>query len=187
MALICNHGSTRESVLHGALHRLDATPKTVHWGYFGPALAPAIRVKSGDLVQVQAVSHHAGDAPDLMMDKSVETIFNEVSVSDRYPGVHILTGPIYIEDAKPGDMLEVRYLQMIPRFNYGSNLAANWGYLYKEFGEKERITIYELNPNANVAKALYAYDFEGAYDTPGTILTVLNVIVRRHWKAYACR
>jgi acetamidase/formamidase len=169
MALICKHGSTRESALHGALHRLDATPKTVHWGYFDPALAPAVRVKSGDLVQVQAVSHHAGDAPDLMMDKSVETIFNEVPVSDRHPGVHILTGPIYIEDAKPGDMLEVRYLQMIPRFNYGSNLAANWGYLYKEFGEKERITIYELDPNSNVAKALYAYDFDGVYDTPGII------------------
>jgi acetamidase/formamidase len=58
---------------------------------------------------------------------------------------------------------------MVPRNNYGSNLAANWGYLYKEFGEKERVTIYELDPNTNTASALYAYDFEGKYLIPGTI------------------
>jgi acetamidase/formamidase len=63
----------------------------------------------------------------------------------------------------------VRYLRMTPRCNYGSNLAANWGYLYKEFGEKERVTIYELDPNANTASALYAYDFPGKYLVPGTI------------------
>jgi acetamidase/formamidase len=80
-----------------------------------------------------------------------------------------MTGPIYVEDAKPGDVLEVRYLRMVPRNNYGSNLAANWGYLYKEFGEKERVTIYELDQNTNTASALYAYDFEGKYLIPGTI------------------
>jgi acetamidase/formamidase len=73
------------------------------------------------------------------------------------------------KDAKPGDVLEVRYLRMVPRNNYGSNLAANWGYLYKEFGEKERVTIYELDQNTNTASALYAYDFEGKYLIPGTI------------------
>ncbi len=48
-------------------------------------------------------------------------------------------------------------------------LAANWGYLYQEFGEKERVTIYELDQNTNTAAALYAYDFEGKYLIPGTI------------------
>jgi acetamidase/formamidase len=80
-----------------------------------------------------------------------------------------MTGPIFVEDARPGDMLEVRYLRMTPRCAYGSNLAANWGYLYKEFGEKERVTIYQLDANAQSAQALYAYDFPGTYLTPGTI------------------
>src|SRR5579863_9585749 len=66
-------------------------------------------------------------------------------------------------------MLEVRYLSMTPRCAYGSNLAANWGYLYKEFGEKERVTIYALDPNAHQAEALYAYDFPGKYLVPGTV------------------
>lgn len=169
MALICHAGETRAQPQLGSLHKLDARPDTVHWGYFDAALTPVLSVKSGDLVQVQAVTHHAGDAPDLMMDKDVERIFTDIPESDRNPGVHILTGPLYIEDAKAGDMLEVRYLEMTPRFNYGSNLAANWGYLYKEFGEKERVTIYQLDPNANVAHALYAYDFPGRYDIPGAI------------------
>lgn len=169
MPFICDAGETRPDTLQGALHRLSATPQTVHWGYFDAALAPVLRVKSGDLVQAEAITHHAGDAPELMMDDAVTAIFTGIPESDRNPGVHIMTGPIFVEDAQPGDMLEVRYLSMTPRCNYGSNLAANWGYLYKEFGEKERVTIYALDPNARQAEALYAYDFPGKYLTPGTI------------------
>ena len=169
MALICHSAERRPEILPGALHSLRATPETVHWGYFDPTLAPALTVRSGDLVQVQAVTHHAGDAPDLMMDDDIARIFRNVPEADRHPGVHIMTGPIAIEDARPGDMLEVRYLRMTPRLRYGSNLAANWGYLYKEFGEKERVTIYELDENAQAASAVYAYDFPGRYLVPGTI------------------
>ena len=170
MALICRSAEPRPDTLPGALHTLRAEPATVHWGYFDPALAPALTVRSGDLVQAQAVTHHAGDAPDLMMDDAVARIFREVPEADRHPGVHIMTGPIAVEGARPGDMLEVRYLRMTPRCRYGSNLAANWGYLYREFGERERVTIYELDPNANTASALYAYDFPGGrYVVPGTV------------------
>jgi acetamidase/formamidase len=169
MAFICETAETRPDVLPGALHDLKATPQTVHWGYFDAAKAPVLRVKSGDLIQAEAITHHAGDAPDLMMDDALKAIWAGIPEADRNPGVHIMTGPIYVEDARPGDMLEVRYLRMVPRCNYGSNLAANWGYLYKEFGEKERVTIYSLDPNANQAEALYAYDFPGKYMIPGTV------------------
>ena len=169
MPLICEAGESRTLVQPGALHRLEATPETVHWGYFDPARAPSLRVKSGDIIHAEAVTHHAGDDPNLMMDDKIRRIFSEIPEDDRNPGVHIMTGPIYVEGAKPGDMLEVRYLSMEPRFRYGSNLAANWGYLYKEFGEKERVTIYEMDPNSNTASALYAYDFPGKYLIPGTI------------------
>src|SRR3984957_2881121 len=169
MPFICDDGGERPDTAPGALHRLKATRKTVHWGYFDASVAPVLRVKSGDLIQAEAITHHAGDAPELMMDAGVTAIFDGIPESDRNPGVHIMTGPIFVEDAKPGDMLEVRYLRMTPRCNYGSNLAANWGYLYKEFGEKERVTIYQLDPDANTASALYAYDFPGKYLVPGKI------------------
>ncbi len=169
MPFICEPGAARPDSAPGALHHLAATPKTIHWGYFDASLAPALTVKSGDLVQAEAITHHAGDAPELMMDEGVTAIFREVPEADRNPGVHIMTGPIFVEGAMPGDILEVRYLRMVPRCAYGSNLAANWGYLYKEFGEKERVTIYQLDPNYEHASALYAYDFPGKYLTPGTI------------------
>ncbi len=169
MALIERAGEARRDVVPGALHHLRASPETVHWGYFDAALAPVLRVKSGDLIRAEAITHHAGDAPELMMDEGVSAIFREIPESDRNPGVHIMTGPIFVEDARPGDMLEVRYLSMTPRCRYGSNLAANWGYLYKEFDEKERVTIYALDPATRWAEALYAYDFPGKYLTPGTV------------------
>jgi len=45
------------------LHMLPANKKTVHWGYFDCSLAPALRIQSGDLMRVEAVTHYAGDAP----------------------------------------------------------------------------------------------------------------------------
>jgi acetamidase/formamidase len=161
--------STPGSENPSGLHHLPATPNTVHWGYFDATLAPVLTVRSGDLIQAEAITHHAGDAPELMMDEPIQRLFREIPVTERSPGVHIMTGPIFVEEAKPGDMLEVRYLQMTPRVDYGSNLAANWGYLYQEFGCKERVTIYRIDQGSNQAAALYGYDFPGKYQTPGTI------------------
>ncbi|MEM9289160.1 MAG: acetamidase/formamidase family protein [Pseudomonadota bacterium] len=169
MALITPPGKVRDKAKVGALHKLKATPETCHWGYFDPAIAPVLTVKSGDLIEAEAVTHHAGDDPDLMFDEGVEKIFKEIPEEDRNPGVHIMTGPIYVEDAKPGDMLEVRYFRMTPRLNYGSNLAANWGHLYEEFDKTERVTIYKLDANYQYATAEYAYDVEETYITPGRI------------------
>jgi acetamidase/formamidase len=152
-----------------ALHALRATPSSVHWGYFDASLAPVLRVRSGDLVQAETISPHAGDDPDLMFDTAIEALYRGIPEAQRYPGPHIMTGPIFVENARPGDMLEVRYLKMTPRCQYGSNLAAHWGHLYRELGEKERVTIYRINDGAQTAQALYAYDFPGKYTVPGTI------------------
>jgi acetamidase/formamidase len=158
-----------EAIMPSALHRLPATPASVHWGHFDASLAPTLRVRSGDLIQIEAISHHAGDDPDLMFDAGIEALFAGVPALQRQPGPHIMTGPIYIEGARPGDLLEVRYLSMTPRCSYGSNLAANWGFLYKELGSKDRVTIYHIDDYANTAHAVYAYDFPGIYRVPGTI------------------
>src|SRR3982074_1404227 len=157
----------KRETLTPTMHELPATLRNVHWGYFDASLAPAIKVRSGDIIRAEAVTHHAGDAPELLMDDAITTLFNGIPEEDRNPGVHIMTGPIHVEGAKAGDVLEVRYLQMTPRFIYGSNLAANWGYLYKEFGEKERVTIYRLDRASNQAEAFFAYDFPGKYLVPG--------------------
>jgi formamidase len=159
----------RPTETNPALHTLNASVETCHWGYFSATQAPVLTIDSGDFVRAEAVTHHAGDAPDLLMDERITAIFAGIPEEDRNPGVHLMTGPIYVRDAKPGDIIEVRYLAMTPRLSYGSNLAAHWGHLYKEMDERERVTIYKLDPTAQTAHALFAYDVKEKYLVPGRI------------------
>jgi acetamidase/formamidase len=151
------------------VHTLAATPQTVHWGYFDRDLAPALSVASGDLVEIEALTHHAGDAPDLLMDAGIERVFSHVR--ERGPGPHLLTGPIAIEGARAGDVLQVDILSAQPRLAYGSNLAGHWGALYGDFG-KERVTVFELDAAAMSARALFAYDWQATplVEAPGTVV-----------------
>ena len=150
-------------------HDLPATPSTVHWGYFDPRLPPALVVASGDLVAIETLTHHAGDAPDLLMDPRIADVF--ASVTDRGPGPHLLTGPIAVEGARPGDVLQVDILSATPRLPYGSNLAGHWGHLYDEL-PGERVTVYELDVDALLGRALFGYDWTATplADQPGTIV-----------------
>jgi acetamidase/formamidase len=87
-------------------------------------------------------------------------------------GSHILTGPVYIKGAEPGDVLEVRIIDVKPRPSgnplyegktFGANTAANWGFNYgdaiTEPKVREVVTIYELDSSGekNWAKAVYSY------------------------------
>lgn len=152
----------------GNIHVLKATPQTCFWGFFDKTLPPVLTINSGDIVYVEALTHHAGDAPDLLMDDGVKEVYDKVT--DRGPGVHIMTGPIAVTGAEPGDTLMVRILKTAPRLPYGSNLAAHWGYLYNNF-KKERVTIYKLDVEAGLAQPAFAYDFKGRplYDRTGFI------------------
>ena len=96
----------------GNSHVLKPTPKTVAWGYYAATTPPALRVKSGDTVEVQTLItstpprlEEAGVKPD-QIEQSLREIAN--TVTNKGPGGHILTGPIYVEGAEAGDVLEVR-------------------------------------------------------------------------------
>jgi acetamidase/formamidase len=157
------------------LHELPATPATVHWGYFDHSLEPVLTVSSGDLVAIETLTHQAGDAPDLLMDSRIERVFEEVQ--ERGPGPHLLTGPIAVEGARPGDVLQVEILSAEPRLAHGSNLAAHWGALYEDF-KKERVTIFELDAAAMVGRALFAYDWTRTplADVHGTVVPPGSVV-----------
>jgi acetamidase/formamidase len=163
--------------VHGVrprIHELAATPETVHWGYFDPALEPVLTVSSGDLVLIETLTHHAGDAPELLMDEGIERVFAEVS--DRGPGPHLLTGPIAVAGARPGEVLQVEILAGDARLAYGSNLAAHWGLLYEDFG-RERVTIFELDLAAMLGRALFAFEWSTTplVERPGTIVPAGSV------------
>ncbi|UVI30419.1 acetamidase/formamidase family protein [Paenibacillus spongiae] len=170
-------------------HRLPANADNVRWGNIGVG-KPALSVNSGDIITVEAVTHHSGDDYERMIegDAGVEDIFHwtkeEKNESERAPGVHILTGPIEVKGAEPGDVLEVRILDLNLRPSgnpahkgktYGSNAAANWGYLYGDMVEepktREVITIYEMETygSANYAKAAYSYTWTPQTDPDGKV------------------
>lgn len=161
----------------GCHHSLPATPETCVWGVIDRDLPPVIEVGPGDVLTVETVTHHAGDAPDLMMDDGIRELWAGIPESERGPGVHLITGPIAVRGARPGDTLVVRILEVEPRLGFGSNCAAHWGLLYDAF-RKERITIYGLDETVAghtgfgaTASPMFAYDFttRPLYDLPGVV------------------
>jgi len=150
------------------LHTLAATPQSVHWGYFDCSLRPVLTVRSGDIVQLETVTHAAGQAPDLLMDGGVRRLYREVE--DRGPGPHIMTGPIWVEGAVPGDTLEVRVLDLQSRLPYGSNLATRAGLLYEHFQRRQRVTVFGFDAETTLARPLFAYPFPDRVAGPGAII-----------------
>ena len=112
---------------------LRSTPDTVVWGYFAADIPPALRIKSGQTVKIDTVSHGGvntgvdpvtffsrhGIPADQVLKDAID-IYQNVK-RPRGASAHILTGPIYIDEAEPGDMLEVRILAFEHRVPYGVN------------------------------------------------------------------
>ncbi len=108
-------------------HRLEATPSTVAYGYYWSEAKPALRIASGDVVDVDTLLtnnptglQRAG-VPDDKVQSSLKAIVTEVTGDRRGPGGHILTGPVYVEGAQPGDVLEVKILAIDFPIDYGYN------------------------------------------------------------------
>lgn len=102
------------SVLFAAETRSVAvTPETICWGYYWSKAKPALKIHSGDRVQIHTVSGSparllaAGLKPEDLQPELKE-IYEKVPASDKGPGGHLLTGAIYIDEAEPGDVLEVK-------------------------------------------------------------------------------
>jgi acetamidase/formamidase len=106
-------------------YELKASPSTVAWGYYWSQAKPVLRIKSGDTVRIQTMLTNSpqtlaanGIKPD-QIEPELKAIYEQVT--DKGPGGHILTGPIFIEGAEPGDTLEVR----IQKIDYSIPYAYN--------------------------------------------------------------
>jgi len=95
-------------------HELGLTPANVHWGYYDSRVSPVLRVASGDRLRVETMVAgglqrlRLAGASEAELPESLKAVEN--TVKERGPGVHPMTGPIFVEGADPGDTLEVRIL-----------------------------------------------------------------------------
>src|SRR3954468_5019676 len=121
-----------------AVHRLMPSPTTVAWGYYDAAAAPVLRIHSGDRLIVGTLitstperREGAGVPP-----AQVEPALREITriVTNKGPGGHILTGPVYVEEADSGDVLEVRIQRIELAIPYAYNaFGINRGFLPEDF------------------------------------------------------
>ena len=119
-------------------HSLEPSPKTIAFGYYSADAPPVLRIKSGETVEVHTLItsdpdqlEHAG-VPPAQVEQSLRDIFKEVK--DRGPGGHVLTGPIVVEGAEPGDVLEVRIVAVRLAIPYAYNgFGPGSGFLPEEF------------------------------------------------------
>jgi len=201
------HAMIAEAPRH---HHLAADASRVHWGYFSRSLPPQIEIGSGDTITIETLTQHASDDPERMIkgDAGAESVFHwtrdqknvdrrgagplDASIYGRGAGegfgVHICTGPVAVKEAEPGDVLEIRILDIVPRVSrnpdfagrvFGSSVAAWWGYHYKEFlaeqNTHEVVTIYEIiDDHAPHARALYSYRWQPQTDPFGTLHTTYD-------------
>ena len=134
---------------------LKPTPKTVAWGYYDAKTPPVLRIKSGDTVEIQTLItssakrlEEAGVPAD-QVEQSLRDIYDQVK--DKGPGGHILTGPIFIEGAAPGDVLEVRILAARLAISYAYNaFGPGRGFLPEDF-PYPKIKIVPLDEKRMVA------------------------------------
>ena len=123
----------------GAEFTLMPSPQTVHVGYFSAALKPVLTINSGDIVTIETVGgpdpadvDASGVVPPSAVPDYIRAIRRDVT--DRGPGPHILTGPVYVNGAMPGDVLELRILEVDFALPYGFNAQRPYtGALPEEF------------------------------------------------------
>jgi len=110
-----------------SVHHLPATPTTVAYGYYWSEAKPALRVNSGDIVEVETMLTNTPTGLERLgvkpsdIPQALRDIVAQDTGSLRGPGGHILTGPIYVEGADSGDVLEVRFLSITLPIDYAYN------------------------------------------------------------------
>ncbi|HET7189155.1 MAG TPA: hypothetical protein VFI52_13460, partial [Gemmatimonadaceae bacterium] len=145
-------GASSAAAQSRTVHRLEATPATVAYGFYWSEAKPALRIHSGDLVDVETMLTNTptglerigvkpADVPQHLRD-----IVTQDTGSLKGPGGHILTGPIYVEEADSGDVLEVRIRRIVLPLAYGYNGCS--GFVRELCGEQRVSTLIHLDRKA---------------------------------------
>jgi acetamidase/formamidase len=111
------------------VHRLLVTPETVAYGYYWSEAKPVLTIASGDIIDVDTLLTNspngltAAGVPEEKIEQSLKDVTAAFPRGDprRGPGGHVLTGPVFVTGAEPGDALEVKILSIDFNIDYGYN------------------------------------------------------------------
>lgn len=138
-------------------YTLEPTPATTVWGHYDATLKPVLRVRSGDSVTFHTLLTNSPDGlvqaglPADQVEPALRDIYAHPP-ADKGPGSHILTGPVWIEGAEPGDTLEVQIVSIEPAIPYAYNMfRPGMGYQTDRF-PYARTWIIPLDKAAGVAR-----------------------------------
>ncbi|MCW1958074.1 MAG: acetamidase/formamidase family protein [Mycobacterium sp.] len=118
---------------------LPATPQSTQWGVYDNSTPPVLRIDSGDTVAIQTVPAGGGQVAPGINEGQIEKI--NTAVPNRGP--HTVTGPIYVNDAEPGDVLAVHINRIQLPMYATNNTAKGKGLFPDEF--PEQVTSYYLD------------------------------------------
>lgn len=146
--------SASASAQPAKIHRLTASPTTIAWGFFDATAKPVLSMASGDSVEIETVLAAAEFLRRLGVDEKWITPEMRAldSVTDRGAGGHWLVGPVFVQSAEPGDVLEVRIKEIRLRepvavnafFPGGGTLPSDFPYA--------RVSVIPLDLQAHVAR-----------------------------------
>jgi acetamidase/formamidase len=136
-------------------HILKASCQTVHLGGFSHQLEPVLTVDSGDSIEVETYTGfylYDKAPPEFITPEFLEICQHLPAERKVGPGPHLLTGPIYVSNAEPGDVLEVKLEAISPRLPIGFNaIRPGWGALPQQFTEP-RLRFIPLDLDKGIAE-----------------------------------
>ena len=142
-------------------HHLKASATTCHWGFFDATLPPVLTVASGDTVTIDTVT-----GPPEMQPAEGSGLHVLPEIADIHanaprtlPG-HILTGPVAIAGAKPGDVLQVDILDVRPRTNWGYNFIRPLSGTLPDDFPNMRVLHIPMDLEANIARLPFGIELE---------------------------
>jgi len=127
------------------IYKVESSPENVEWGVFDPSKDPVLEVSPGATVEIETVTPPRENHLDFLRSEGIDeedVLEDELRVAEevpyRGPGPHVVTGPVTIEGAEPGDVLEVQIKDIELRTPYGVNLfMPNGGELPEQFPYEE--------------------------------------------------
>ncbi|MEM7725356.1 MAG: acetamidase/formamidase family protein [Cyanobacteria bacterium P01_A01_bin.45] len=136
-------------------HILQATKDTVHLGGFSHLLKPVLKIQSGDTVDVETYTgfHVCKQAPAEFLTPALIDIYHNLAPEKKISGgPHLLTGPIYVENAQPGNVLEIELQDIHPSLPVGFNaIRKGWGILPEKF-DRSKLRFIQLDLENKVAE-----------------------------------